>query len=156
LVVAATLAACGGGDDGKPTATVSSTSTSVTRYGAPALLTINGTHLDNIAVSSDGCIGITRLTAPPTASTSTTAYYGCTVSGAYTSDFVIQSNGTTVSTSQAFSVAAPQVTFTVNNTLGVNGNIVLSLAGDKVPVTVDNFLYYVNTHYYDGQIIDRV
>jgi len=156
LLVAATLVACGGGGDDKPSATVSSTAVSVSRYAAPALLTINGSHLDNISVSSAGCKSITRLTAPPTASSSTAAYYGCTVSGAYSSNFVITSNGATVGTSNTFTVAQPKVTLTVNNTLGVNGNIVIALAGDKVPVTVDNFLYYVNSHYYDGQIFDRV
>ena len=156
FLAAAALVACGGGDGGKPTATVSSTALSVTRYAAPALLTINGTNLDNISVSSTGCKNITRLTSAPTASTSTTAYYGCTVSGAYSSNFAIVSNGSTVATSKTFTVPAPEVTLTVNNTLGVNGNIVIALAGDKVPVTVDNFLYYVNTHYYDGQIFDRV
>jgi peptidyl-prolyl cis-trans isomerase A (cyclophilin A) len=156
FLVAATLVACGGGGDGQPTAKVTSTSVSATRYAAPALLTINGTDLDNISVSSGGCKNITRLTTAPTVSTSTTAYYGCTVSGAFSSNFVIRSNNATVGTSNTFTVPQPQVTLTVNNTQAVNGNIVIALAGDRVPITVDNFLYYVNTHYYDGQIFDRV
>jgi cyclophilin family peptidyl-prolyl cis-trans isomerase len=162
ILVATTLAACGGGGDGKPTATVAATSVSVKQYAQPALLTINGTNLDNISVTSPGCKNITRLTAAPTASTSTTAYYGCTVSGAYTSQFSIQSNGKGVATSNSFTVAQPQVTLTVNNGLGAVGTIVIALAGDKMPITVDNFLWYVNTNtfnnqnYYSGQIFDRV
>jgi peptidyl-prolyl cis-trans isomerase A (cyclophilin A) len=155
FMLAAALAACGGGDDDGPTATVTSTNVTVTRYGAPALLTINGANLDHISVSSAGCKDMTRLTTPPTASTSTTAYYGCTVSGAFSSSFAISSNGVAVG-SAPFVVKQPQVTLTVNNTQLVNGNIVIALAGDKVPVTVDNFLAYVNSHYYDGQIFDRV
>ena len=155
FLVAAALAACGGGG-GKATATVSSTSVSASRYASPVLLTINGTSLDNITVSSAGCKNITRLTAPPTASTATTAYYGCTASGAYSSSFAIQSNGSTVGSSNTFTVAPPQVTLTVNNGLALNGNIVIDLAGDKMPITVDNFLSYVNSHFYDGQIFDRV
>jgi len=156
VLVAATLAACGGGGDGQPRATVSSTSVSATAYAAPANLTINGTNLDNISVSSEGCKNIRRLTTPPHASTSTTAYYDCTVSGAFTSNFVIQSNGATVGTSQAFTVPQPQVTLQVTNGVDWTGTVVISLAGDKMPITVDNFLYYVNTSYYDGQIFDRV
>jgi peptidyl-prolyl cis-trans isomerase A (cyclophilin A) len=154
VALLATLAACGGGGSNTP-ATVMSASASATRYGAAALLTINGTGLDNISVASPGCKGITRLTTAPTVSTSTTAYYGCTVSGAYTSSFTITSNGTAVGTAP-FTVPAPVVTMTVNNGQGVNGNIVISLAGDKAPITVDNFLAYVNSGFYNNTIFHRV
>jgi cyclophilin family peptidyl-prolyl cis-trans isomerase len=158
FLLATFLAACGGGSSGGPTATVSSTSVSASRYASPVLLTINGTNLDNIAVTSAGCKNITRLTAPPTASTATTAYYGCTASGAYTSSFTIQSNGSTVGTSNAFTVPQPQVTLTVNNSPlnGVFGSIVIALTGDTMPVTVDNFLAYVNSGFYNGKIFDRI
>jgi peptidyl-prolyl cis-trans isomerase A (cyclophilin A) len=154
VALLATLAACGGGGS-SAAATVTSASASATRYGAAALLTINGTGLDNISVTSPGCKGITRLTTAPTVSTSTTAYYGCTVSGAFTSSFTISSNGATVG-SASFTVPAPVVTMTVTNGQGVNGNIVISLAGDKAPLTVDNFLSYVNSGFYNGTIFHRV
>jgi peptidyl-prolyl cis-trans isomerase A (cyclophilin A) len=157
FLVAATLAACGGGGNGgSPSATVTSTAVSATSYAATANLTINGTNLDNISVTSTGCKNIQRLTTPPHASTTTTAYYDCTVSGAFTSNFVIQSNGQTVGTSNNFTVPQPQVTLQMTNGVGWTGTIVISLAGDKMPITVDNFLYYVNTSYYDNQIFDRV
>jgi cyclophilin family peptidyl-prolyl cis-trans isomerase len=158
FLVAATLAACGGGGGGAASATVSSTAVSASRYAAPVLLTISGTSLDNITVTSAGCKNITRLTAPPTASTSTTAYYGCTASGAYSSSFTIQSNGSTVGTSNTFTVPQPKVTLTVNNSPvnGVFGNIVIALTGDTMPITVDNFLAYVNTGFYTNKIFDRI
>ena len=153
----AALVACGGGDGGgTPTATVRSASVATTKYAAPAIVTINGTGLDStLAVSSAGCKNFSLLSTAPYVSSSTTAYYQCTVSGAFTSSVSIKSNGTTVGTAN-FSVQPPQVTLAVNNSLGVNGNIVLTLMGDKAPITADNFLAYVNAKFYDGLIIHRV
>ena len=158
VVTLAALTACGGGDSGPPPAsTVSTASIAATRYGSPAVITMSGTNLDSsgLSVTSSGCKTMTRLTSGPLISTATTAYYTCTVSGAFSGTVVIQSNGTTIA-NPAFSVPAPQVTFTLSNGLGVSGDIVLTLMGDKVPTTVDNFLSYVNSGFYKGTIIHRV
>jgi len=154
----AALSACGGGGGGTPPAsTVTGASIAATRYGAAAVVTMSGTNLDSsgLSVSSNGCKNMTRLTSGPLVSSATTAYYTCTVSGAFSSTVVIQSNGSTIA-NPAFTVPAPQVTFAVSNGLGVSGNIVLTLMGDKVPLTVDNFLSYVNSGFYKGTIIHRV
>jgi peptidyl-prolyl cis-trans isomerase A (cyclophilin A) len=45
---------------------------------------------------------------------------------------------------------------TVTNNAGVAGSFVITLAPDKTPVTVDNFLAYVNSHFYDGTVFHRV
>ena len=160
LMALATLAACGGDGGstaGPPTATVSSISVAATKYAAPALVTINGTGLDStLSVTSAGCANMTLLTAAPTESSSTTAYYSCTVDGAITSTVVAASNGTTVGTSPSFTVPQPIVTMTVNNGQGVNGNITFTLAADKAPATVFNFLTYVNSGFYNGTIFHRV
>jgi cyclophilin family peptidyl-prolyl cis-trans isomerase len=158
LISLAALDACGGGGStgGTPTATVTSTSVAATRYGAPALVTINGTGLDStLAVTSAGCKNMTLLTAAPTASTSTTAYYSCTVSGAFSSTVVAKSNNTTVGSAN-FTVLPPVVTMAVSDGVGVNGNLVITLEGDKAPITVDNFLAYVNAGFYGGLIFHRV
>ena len=36
------------------------------------------------------------------------------------------------------------------------GDIVLELDGKRAPITVDNFLHYVNSYFYDGLIFHRV
>ena len=155
LTTLAALTACGGGGGGSAaTATVSSMSVTATRYGTPALVTIAGTGLGNLSVTSTGCKNMKRLTASPTASTDTTAYYSCTPSGAYSSDVLAVSNGSTVYT-QNFRVPAPVVTMSVSGG-GVNANIVFNLKGDTAPITVDNFLAYVNAGFYDGLIIHRI
>ena len=161
IVTLAALTACGGGDSGPPpTSTVTSASVAATRYAALAIVTMSGTNLDSagLSVASTGCKNMTRSTSGSLVSTATNAYYTCTVSGAFSSTVAIQSNGATIA-NPAFSVPVPQVTFTVSNGLGVSGDIVLTLMGDKVPLTVDNFLSYVNTSpnsFYKGTIFHRV
>ncbi|MDP9124123.1 MAG: peptidylprolyl isomerase [Pseudomonadota bacterium] len=97
---------------------------------------------------------MTRLTTAPTASTDTTAYFSCTPSGAYTSAIDAVTNGTTLST-QTLTVPPPIVKMTVSGG-GVDGTIEFDLRGDKAPVTVDNFLAYVNAGFYADTIFHRI
>ena len=154
VVTLAALTACGGGGGNSSPATVSSMSVAATKYGVLALVTVTGTNLSNLALVAPGCKNINKLTAAPTASTDTTAYYSCTPSGTYSSNITAVSNGTTLST-QPLVVPAPIVTMTVSGS-GINGNIVFNLKGNAAPITVDNFLAYVNSGFYNGLIFHRV
>jgi len=49
----------------------------------------------------------------------------------------------------------PQVTMTISNGSGVTGTLVLTLAPAQAPVTVANFLNYVNAGFYDGTAFHR-
>jgi len=150
----AALSACGGdGGDSTP-ATVASMSIAATKYGVPAQVTVAGTHLGNMTLTAPGCKNVTRLTTAPTASTDTTAYFSCTPSGAYTSTITAVSNGASVGTT-TLTVQPPIVTMAVSGG-GVNGNIVFNLRGNQAPITVDNFLNYVNSGFYTGLIFHRV
>ena len=159
----AALAACGGGGSNGATATVSSMSIASTKYGTPALVTVNGTNLGNLNLQASGCKNVTRLTASPTASSDTTAYFSCTPSGAYSSTILAVSNGGTIA-QQTLTVPAPVVTMAVTGgpNGSINGNIVFNLKGNVAPVTVDNFLAYVNSGttptngFYAGTIFHRV
>lgn len=160
LPLALGLAACGGGggDSGPAGPAVTAATVGAVKYGQPALVTLNGTALDaDVTVSSSGCKSMTRSTAAPNVSTATTAYYTCTVSaiGAQTVAITRASTGAALS-SIAYDVPAPQVTMAVSNGGSVNGNLVFTLAPDKTPVTVDNFLAYVNSGFYDGTVFHRV
>ena len=152
-VLLATLSACGGGGGGgSPTANVTSMSVSASMYAGTATVSINGSGLDNtLALSSSVCTGF----ALQSGSTATSATYKCTVSGGLTGAVVAKSNGTQVG-SASFTVPAPVVKMTLNNTLAVNGDIIITLAPDKAPKTVDNFLHYVNTGFYNQTIFHRV
>jgi len=154
IAMLAALTACGGGGGNTATATVTSMTVAATKYGTPALVTIVGTNLSNLNLQATGCKNITRLTASPTASSDTTAYFQCTPSGAYSSSIIAVSNGGTIS-SQTLTVPAPVVTMTVSGG-GVNGSIVFNLKGNVAPITVDNFLAYVNAGFYTGTIMHRV
>lgn len=153
----AALSACGGGDSTPPASTVSSSSVAATQYGSTAVISMSGTNLDSagLSVTSSGCKNMTRSTTGQLVSTATNAYYTCTISGALSGTVVIQSNGTTVA-SPSFTVPAPQVKLHVSNGLGVNGDIVLTLKAALVPTTVDNFLSYVRSGFYDNTIFHRI
>jgi peptidyl-prolyl cis-trans isomerase A (cyclophilin A) len=49
----------------------------------------------------------------------------------------------------------PQVTLTFRNGLGVDGNVVLTLNRAQAPLTVANFLSYVNSGFYNCTVIHR-
>lgn len=157
LTALATLSACGGsGDDddtpGAPTATVTAMVASAPKYGGTATITINGTGLDStLAVSSPICTSV----ALQAGSTTTTATYTCTVTGGITGAVVAKSNRTQVGTT-TLTVPQPIVRLMVNNGLSAVGNIDITLAADKAPKTVDNFLHYVSSGFYNNTIFHRV
>jgi cyclophilin family peptidyl-prolyl cis-trans isomerase len=152
----AALTACGGGGGdsggGTPTATVTAMVASATKYGATATITINGTGLDStLAVTSPVCTGM----ALQAGSTATSATYNCTVSGGLTGTVTAKSNGTQVAHT-TITVPAPIVRMSVNNGLSAVGDVFITLAPDKAPKTVDNFLHYVNTGFYDNTVFHRI
>lgn len=163
LSAAALLAACGGGGPESTVPTVSSVTTSsngtegVGSYGRKLLITVNGNALDRgITVLSNGCTGATRLTEAPTASSATTAYYECTVSSDGTLTALVLRDSSGISLGQAsFTVPAPQVTMTVGNGSRTLGDVVLTLTPSRTPITVSNFLKYVNDGFYDGTAFHR-
>jgi peptidyl-prolyl cis-trans isomerase A (cyclophilin A) len=159
----ALLAGCGGGSLESSVPTVSSVSTStngtdgVGNYGKKLLITVNGAALDRgITVLSNGCTGVTRLTDGATTSSASTAYYECTVSGDGTLTAVVLRDSSGISLGQAtFTVAAPQVTMTISNGTTTLGDVVMTLSPSKTPITVANFLKYVNDGFYNGTVFHR-
>jgi peptidyl-prolyl cis-trans isomerase A (cyclophilin A) len=83
------------------------------------------------------------------------AYYTCTVSGGAGSLTVNVSGGGTTVATVPFTVAQPQVTMLVNNGAGVSGTLVITLRPQEAPITVDNFLAYVKTGFYNGTVFHR-
>ena len=58
-------------------------------------------------------------------------------------------------TNPAPAANAPQVTLTLSNGVGVNGDVLLTLDSARAPITVANFLRYVNAGFYDGTVFHR-
>ena len=151
----------GGGNDADPghgnggTPVVSSAVAGTAMYGKTLVLTLTGTDLDQgIAVAATGCTGVSIDTS---SSGSSTAQYSCTVSAMGAGQFTVTrtTGGATLGTA-AFSVPAPQVTLNFSNGAGVSGALVLTLAPDRTPITVNNFLAYVNSGFYVGTVFHRV
>jgi cyclophilin family peptidyl-prolyl cis-trans isomerase len=152
---AALLAACGGGggDAGGPPPTVSGgTVTNQPRYAEQLQFTLQGTNLDQaLNFQSSGCRNFTRLSG-----SATVASYGCTVSGVGAQTIAVSTNATpgTLLTLN-FTIVRPEVTLFISSGSTALGQIVVSLRPDLTPLTVDNFLAYVKSGFYDNTVFHR-
>lgn len=155
----ALLAACGGGGGGPdPVPTVASVSASTVKYSQLLVVTVTGTDVDQgLTVSSPACIGMALSKTAPFVSSTATAFYRCRASALGASVVTVARATDSVTLGSAsFNVAAPQVTMTLNSGAALLGSIVFTLAPDRTPITVDNFLNYVNTGFYDGTVFHRI
>lgn len=130
---------------------VTEISTTNLKYGQTAVLTLNGDpQISALKLTADKCSNLV-LDAVSTAATRTAR---CTVTGTGNLKFTVTntSGGTTFYT-QTVSVPEPQVTFVT--TLGT---VVMELNPTAAPITVKNFLSYVNqsTSFYKDTIFHRV
>lgn len=150
------LASCGGGGDaGGPPPTITSSTVGTARYSDPLLITLLGTNLDQtLTFNTTGCRNFTRLTTAPTASTSTVAYYNCTVSGVGDQTITVNGGGIALRTLN-FNAPVPQVTMLITNNAGVSGSLVITLAPASAPISVDNFLAYVKSGFYNNTVFHR-
>ncbi len=158
-VAAATLlAGCGGGggDEGRPPPQVSAASASNARYSEALLLTLVGSNLDqSLTLSSSGCRDFVRSTTAPNISSATTAYYTCTVSGATGNLGVTVAGGGITVITVPFTVQRPEVTMIITNGAAVSGTLIIELRPDLTPLTVDNFLAYVKSGFYNNTVFHR-
>lgn len=157
----AALTGCGGGGGDatttEPTLRIASTTAQVPKYGQSMRLTVTGEHLDlGLTATSPACKTLTLSTAVPYVSGAAEAYFLCDVQsvGDQTITLKRTSDGSTLGT-VAFTVPLPQVTMAVSNGAGVNGSLVFTLQPDKAPVTVNNFLGYVQRGFYDNTVFHR-
>lgn len=160
-LLALTVAACGGGGDSPaPVPTVSSVSVvaGTSKYSQNMVIAVTGTDVDQgLFVSSAACTDAFLINTPPYLSGYGTAYYGCKVSALGTSQVVVgRAVDRAVLGSAAFSVPLPQVTMTVSEGATFTGTMVFTLYPTNAPLTVNNFLSYVNTGFYLGTIFHRV
>jgi cyclophilin family peptidyl-prolyl cis-trans isomerase len=146
------LVACGGGGDGgetspKPVTVSAIASVAPLSYGKEAQITVTGDQLDqDIALTAPGC---GTLSEQP-GSTATTRTYRCQVTAA-TALNVKASNSAGDLLTVSLTVPEPQVTL-----LTSLGTVVLELNPAQAPVTVNNFLRYVNDGFYAGLLFHRV
>ena len=153
LAAAALLASCGGGGDaGHPPPVVTLGSANSVRYSETLTITLIGSNLDQtLTLASDGC----RDFARGAGSTATNATLTCTVSGKTGAQAVTISGGGVTAAIVPFTVPVPQVSMVVTSSGGVSGTLVITLAPDQAPITVDNFLAYVKSGFYNNTVFHR-
>ena len=173
LVMAAFLTACGGGGvnlNPEPTVkkAIDVTRVSVQRfvdtddkeydrkvglplfYGGKVTVTINGTNLDAepLTVRFPGCSGLDE----PAEGTGERRVYTCTLKKiGYQPLTVLTTAELSLLWFSKVPVPYPQVTMYTSM-----GKIIFELEPDRAPVTVDNFLRYVNEGFYEKTIFHRV
>jgi cyclophilin family peptidyl-prolyl cis-trans isomerase len=158
LAAAAAFSACGGGggEAGSPPPVVTTSTASNARYSETLLVTLVGSNLDQaLTLESTGCRNFVRSTTAPNVSSASTAYYTCTVSGATGNLFVTVSGGGITAATVPFTVARPEVTMLITNGAAVSGTLLIELRPDLAPQTVDNFLAYVKSGFYNNTAFHR-
>lgn len=119
-------------------------------YSKSTQWTFTGQALDkDFTVSTKGCVGLALVAWGTATSMSVT----CNITAAGPSAVTVEAKlaGGTVLLAKSMDVPAPQVTMTTNL-----GTMVLELDAVAAPLTVNNFLRYVNDQFYDNTIIHRI
>lgn len=149
LLIAATLAGCGGGGGGGASpASVASVTSGTLMYGKPATFTVSGQNLDQgIAMVAPNCAGI----AEASGGSATARTFTCTPNATGTLSLAIQSGAGATLLAVSPVVPLPQVT--MKTTLG---DMLLELYPSNAPITVGNFLQYVNAGFYTNLLFHRV
>ena len=148
LALSAGLAACGGSDSTDPT--VNSMAATTAAYGRTAVWTVSGLNLDKgiaFSITSGTCQDVAEIGEG-------TAYqkqFGCRV--ASLGELVGKVDKAGGGFLGSLRVIVPPPTVRLATTLG---NIDLELDPEKAPVTVNNFLNYVNSGFYNNTIFHRV
>jgi len=149
VAAAVLLAACGGSDnDNDPT--VNSMAATPAAYGRTAVWTVAGLNLDkgiSFSITTGQCGPVAELGE----GTSSQRQYTCRV--ASLGELIAQVNdagGSRLATLRVI-IPTPVVQLTLSR-----GTIQLELDPVAAPVTVNNFLNYVNTSFYNNTIFHRV
>ncbi|WP_416235015.1 peptidylprolyl isomerase [Limnohabitans sp.] len=156
LVVAAQLLACGGGGNEFPPV-VTGVSARTLQYSRTAVINIGGNDLRNsMTVDTGGA-----CTNPSFAASSSTSLVvlNCTVVKVGAMPLTVKDSSGKVIYQSSLTVPQPQVTIatTITSSSGTsNGAVVVELDPAVAPVTVDNFLGYVNRGFYSNTLFHRV
>lgn len=149
------ISGCGGGGSGSSstgTTTVKASVTSVTTdrltYHKTTNFTISGQNLDKgYTTSIPACASTTELPG----GTATQRVVSCKIMTAGASTYTIMASDGTALLSGPITIPQPQVTMTTSL-----GTMVFELNPAKAPITVDNFMQYVENGFYLNKIFHRV
>lgn len=126
------------------------------KYSQLLTVTLTGTNVNQgLDVSSTSCSGMTLSVSPPFVSTATTAYYRCkadSANGLAQATIAPLSDPTNTLATPQFFVDLPQVTLKMKLDVVPLGDVVITMDPNTTPLTVDNFLAYVNAGFYNNTI----
>lgn len=126
------------------------------KYSQTLTVTVTGTNVNQgLEVASSSCSGMALSVTPPFVSSASTAYYRCRANSANGLAQVTVSpvsDNTILLANPQFVVDAPQVTLTMKIDTVPIGSIVITMNPNATPITVDNFLAYVNSGFYNNTI----
>lgn len=125
---------------------VASASADRLSYGRLSTFTVDGSSLSgNLGYAVTGCDGLTLLAG----ATAARQVFTCTPH-ALALRLAVSSAGAEIY-STALTVPKPRVDLAF-----ASGSVVVELEPEKTPITVDNFLAYVNSGYYNATLVHRV
>lgn len=145
---AALLSACGGGGSNEPS--VNGMLATPAAYGRATVWTIGGLNLDQGIVFSIGGGSCDNLAELPNGS-ATQRQYSCVPSSLGTLSGRVSNSAGTWLASLSVQIPTPQVRFTL-----AQGTIDVELHPQQAPLSVRNFLGYVNGGFYDNTLMHRV
>lgn len=150
--LSALLAACGGGGGGATESRVASVNTVTAdtppSYDNLATFSVSGANLDlGVTASATGCTGPAVLAG----GTATAMKVTCTPSRDGEITLSLSTTTGTLLKSTAFNVPKPQVRMTTSA-----GNVLIELEPAKAPITVKNFLAYVQDGFYVNTVFHRI
>ena len=150
--LSALLAACGGGGGGATESRVASVNTVTAdtppSYDNLATFSVSGANLDlGVTASATGCTGPAVLAG----GTATAMKVTCTPSRDGEITLSLSTTTGTLLKSTAFNVPKPQVRMTTSA-----GNLLIELEPAKAPITVKNFLAYVQDGFYVNTVFHRI
>ncbi|MDB6002584.1 MAG: ppiB [Rhizobacter sp.] len=159
LCAAALLAGCGGAEDNDllSFADVKTSKLSAVRFGQKLTITLTGQMLHrDVEVSATNCANLVQSTTAPLLSTPATSFYQCDLTTVGPGNIsVLRVSDNVMMASLPFNVGLPQVTMSVSQSGTSKGDMVITLNPEKAPITVKNFLDYVNAGFYDGTFFHR-
>jgi peptidyl-prolyl cis-trans isomerase A (cyclophilin A) len=156
ILTSTLLAACGGGSSSTPATpaakiSVSAVTTDQLVYRKTTIITITGLNLDlGFNILNTGCLKVTEVAG----GTPSKRVFSCKMVGAGTVTMNITAGDASSLYAGTMTIplaAQPQVTMVTSL-----GTIVLELNPAKAPITVDNFLNYVESNFYVSTIFHRV
>jgi cyclophilin family peptidyl-prolyl cis-trans isomerase len=142
----ALLGACGGGEGVAPS--VARIQAKSMRYGQLAVIYVIGKYLRSDMIVDTGTCTTPTFTS---ASSPDLAILNCKITTTGSLPVSIKAADGSALYSDTLTVLQPQVTLTTSQ-----GSIVMELNPDVVPVTVNNFLQYVNAGFYQTTLFHRV